>query len=519
MLARMGNTAASWTGYLVTAFNYLATLDTYLLMLMAVPGLYCLMVLLGRHLKRRHGVRLGYLYHLFSLGLAVWAAGALFDVRNPHLHLREIGAATALLGALFVIALVDRYVWELYFQQRHRVKVPKFLSELLRLAILLVTIFLILEFGYQKTINSLLVAPGIAAVVIGLAMQDLMGNIISGISLQVGKPFQHGDWLLVDGRYAEVVEINWRSTRLLTVDSISIEIPNRDIAKQTIVNLNLPTRLHAMRIQVSIDYASPPTRVKAVLLHATSNAHGVVPEPKPQVFLKNFGDYAVEYEIKFWLKDYSLYNEVCDAIRTNVWYGLQRHGIRIPFPIRTLQVERPARNKQQELQSAARIMLRQQPLFKCLSDDQLDALLPRGRIVHFGGGERLIEQGDQGHSMFILVQGEANVVAERNGTATHLAALSAGDCFGEMSLLTGERRSATVLAKTDCEVVEIGKDVLATSLKEHPELLQKLSELLAQRQIENEGLLAVRSQSPEHETRQFAYQETFVDKLRLFFEL
>src|SRR4051794_40051535 len=91
-----------------------------LLLVLAVPGLYCLMVLLGRRLKRRHGVRLGYLYHLFSLGLAICVPARLFDVDFPYR--RDLGAFTSILGAIFVIALVDRYVWELYFQQRHRVK-------------------------------------------------------------------------------------------------------------------------------------------------------------------------------------------------------------------------------------------------------------------------------------------------------------------------------------------------------------------------------------------------------------
>ena len=165
-------------------------------------------------------------------------------------------------------------------------------------------------------------------------------------------------------------------------------------------------------------------------------------------------------------------------------------------------------------------MLRHQPLFKCLSDDQLDALLPRGRVVHFGSGETVIQQGDKGESMFILVDGEANVVVQRNGSPTHVAALSSGDCFGEMSLLTGERRSATVIAKSDCEVVEIGKPVIAQSLQENPELLNKLSELLARRQMANEGILAANAPSTsEHDRRQNQYAATFGDKLRAFFQL
>ena len=490
-----------------------------LLWLLSIPGLYCLMVLMGRFLKRRHGVRLGYLYHGFALGVAVCIPAELFAIEIPHL--REIAAVTTVFGAMFLIALVDRYVWELYFQKKHQVRVPKFLSEVARLAIIAIAIFMVLDIGYHQTIKGLLVAPGIAAVVIGLAMQDLMGNIIAGVALQVGKPFQHGDWLLVEGKgYAEVLEINWRSTRMRTVDSVSIEIPNRDLARQTIINLNLPTRLHAMRISVGVEYTAPPTRVKAVLLHATCNAQGVAAEPKPVVYLKNFGDFAVEYEVKFWMDDYSRYHEICDAIRTNVWYSLHRHGIKIPFPVRTLQIERPERDKQHDLQTTARIMLRQQPLFRTLTDNQLDALLPRGRVVHFGGGETIIQQGDQGDSMFILVDGEANVIAKRHNLPVHVASLKTGDCFGEMSLLTGERRSATIVAKSDCEVVEIGKSVLASSLKENPELLQKLSELLAHRQMETEGLLAAASTNPrETEDTRTLYTATFMDRLRSFFEL
>lgn len=131
----------------------------------------------------------------------------------------------------------------------------------------------------------------------------------------------------------------------------------------------------------------------------------------------------------------------------------------------------------------------------------------------------MIEQGANGDSMFILVSGEAVVVVDRNGYQTHVASLRGGDCFGEMSLLTGEKRSASVLAQTDCEVVEIDKPILATSLKENPELLGKLSELLAQRQMETDGIIAAQTQTSVLRAKQMEYQATFVDKLRAFFEL
>jgi CRP-like cAMP-binding protein len=324
--------------------------------------------------------------------------------------------------------------------------------------------------------------------------------------------------LIVENRQGEVIEINWRSTRLKTLDDFCIEIPNREIARQTLVNLNRPNRPYAMRIPVTIDYATPPTRAKNVLLHAAANARGVLPDPKPKVFLKSFADSGIEYEIKFWMDDYHQFSDISDSIRTNVWYGLRRHGIRIPYPTRTLQLERPGRDKHQEVQSAARIILRQQPLFKCLTDQQLDALLPRGKVIHFGRGESIIRQGDEGNSMFIIVEGDANVVAERNGQSKLVASMKAGDCFGEMSLLTGEPRNATVVANSDCEVVEIAKPVLAASLKENPGLLAQLSELLAQRQLSNETTFTA-SESGTQAAQQSKYTAGFVHKLRTFFEL
>src|SRR5712672_1322875 len=429
-----------------------------LLFAFSVPGLYCLLVLGGRRLKRKHGVRLGVLYHLLAVCLAVYAPALYLEL--PWRFLHHLGAAVVVLGATFLIALIDRYIFELYLQKRHGVTVPKFLTEVVNAVIILIAVFLVLDVGYDQTIKGLLIAPGVAAVVLGLAMQDLVGNVIAGVALQAGKSFVHGDWLIIDNRHAEVIEINWRSTRLRTLDDISIEVPNREIVRQTIVNLNRPTRRHAMRIPVVLDYSAPPTRAKDILLHAVSNAHGVCAEPRPRVFLKNFGDSGIEYDIKFYIDDHGQSSEIADAIRTNIWYGLHRHGIRIPYPTRTLQIERPARDKQQEVQTAARIILRQQPLFKCLSDEQLDSLLPRGKAVHFGRGETVIQQGADGDSMFVLVDGQANVVVQQNGSPRSVAVLNSGDCFGEMSLLTGEKRNASVIANQDCELVEIGKTVL-----------------------------------------------------------
>ena len=140
------------------------------------------------------------------------------------------------------------------------------------------------------------------------------------------------------------------------------------------------------------------------------------------------------------------------------------------------------------------------------------------RAVHFGRGERLIEEGAEGSSMFVMLEGTAHVSVSQNGSAIRVGTLRAGDCFGEMSLLTGERRTATVRAEHDCEVLEIGKPVMAGLLRDSPECVTQLSELLARRKMETEGIVKDATQGDgEEQVRQ--YRATFLRRLSGFFEL
>jgi CRP-like cAMP-binding protein len=202
-----------------------------------------------------------------------------------------------------------------------------------------------------------------------------------------------------------------------------------------------------------------------------------------------------------------------------VWYGLKRQGITIPYPIRTLKLERRTRDAGREDQEQAREILRGEPLFQCLDDEQLDALLQRSRLNHFGRGERVIEEGAEGDSMFVLLRGSANVSVAKNGAAIRVGTLHSGDCFGEMSLLTGERRTATVRAAADCYVMEISKPTMAEVIRQAPECLNQLSELLAKRKMETEGIIKDAHLADAEEAKQREYSATFLRRLRTFFEL
>src|SRR5262249_52236891 len=269
----------------------------------------------------------------------------------------------------------------------------------------------------------------------GFAAQNLLSSIIAGLSLQIQRPYKVGDWLKVGDTYGEVMEIRWGATRLRTNDAITLHIPNNEMVKQTIVNLTYPTREHFMRLHIGAEYGVPPNRVKDALMRAALQAHGVEKHPPPQVYVSEYGDSAIVYQIKFAMTTHSGYYEARDAIYTNAWYEFRRQKINIPFPIRTLEIHRRRHVTLKEEQDRTKTLLEAEPLFCWLTSQQLDDLITASHKVHFGRGEKIIEQGAEGSSMFVLLHGTAKVSISQNGTLLPIATLGMGDCFGEMSLL------------------------------------------------------------------------------------
>src|SRR6266568_1134096 len=474
---------------------------------------------IGRFLNRRAGVALGLFFRLFCLTLAFYAAIAVYGVQAPWRY--HVGTAVILLSTALFVALMNRYVWDFYFEKKRQTPIPHFLREVVGGILFLIVLLLVLSYGYhaEAQLKGLLAGSGVVAIVVGFAGQNLFAGIIGGIAIQINRPYKLGDWLKVGDTYAEVREINWRSTRLCTNDEIYLDIPNNEMVGHQIVNLHYPTELHAMRIRVGVEYKNPPNLVKEALARAAQGAKNVVPDPPVRVFLVDFADYAVIYEIKYYMGNHSRINETNDAVRTNVWYELKRRGITIPFPIRTLQVQRKAALPVQEEKAEALSILRAEPLFESLSEEQLDHVVQEARLKLFGRGEPVIEEGAEGDSMFVMLRGAANVFVSKNGSRIRVATLGAGDCFGEMSLLTGEPRSATVRADGDCYVMEIGKPVMAELLRDAPSYLEKLSGLLAQRKMETEGILKEAPSTGEHVLKRRQYTATFLNRLRTFFEL
>src|SRR3984893_5512713 len=474
---------------------------------------------IGRFLKRSAGVRLGLLFRLFCLLLAFYAALAVYGVHADWRN--HIGAGVILLSAAVIVALTNRYVWDLYFEKRRQTPIPHFLREVVGGIIFLIALLIVLSVGYhaERELKGLLFGSGVLALVIGFAGKNLFSGIIAGVSIQMNRPYKIGDWLKFGETYGEVREINWRSTRICTNDNIYLDIPNSKIVEDTITNLSYPTRTHFMRLQINAEYGAPPNRVKDAIIRAVIQVPGVERDPPPQVYVSEYGESAIVYQIKFAMTTHSGYYEVRDAIYTNAWYEFRRRKITIPYPQRTLHLERKTGRPTDEGHEEALSILRGEALFQCLSEIQLDQLVKQARMNHFGRGERVIEEGAAGDSMFILLRGTAQVSISKNGSLIPVATLNSGDCFGEMSLLTGEPRSATVRADADCYVMEIGKPVMAEVLRDAPGCLEQLSELLAQRKMRTEGILKDAGPPAEQAAKENEYRATFLKRLKTFFSL
>jgi hypothetical protein len=290
----------------------------------------------------------------------------------------------------------------------------------------------------------------------------------------------------VSGQEGQVVQMNWRTLTLHTRDNHNLIVPNSNIARQEISNYSRPTPLQLIHATIGIAYRHPPSLVKETLTRAVAAAAGLQRDPPPEVLIKAFGDSAVQYDVRFWITDYAHLPQLTDSVLSHIWYGLKRAGIEIPFPthdvfVRTLPEDHEAR-LQEKLRGEVMAELRSLPLFKPLNDSQIAQLTQSAKLQRFAAGETLVRQGDQGESLYTIKSGRVRVEARgANGQVGALATLGPNDFFGEMSLLTGEPRSASVIAETETEVVLVDKADFAAVLQTDLSIIESLSVLLEER--------------------------------------
>ncbi|HKI87323.1 MAG TPA: cyclic nucleotide-binding domain-containing protein, partial [Thermoanaerobaculia bacterium] len=281
------------------------------------------------------------------------------------------------------------------------------------------------------------------------------------------------------------------------------------------------TRPVALLLEIGLPFSAPPREAEAALMAAARSAPGVVGIPQPRVFLFSYGDSAIVYRVRVWTKNVHDLNGLRDAVYSRMWYELERRKIVIPFPIRTVYMHQ-AREEERELEAAeherAVALFSGLDLFSELDQETVETLATSTELQAFDDGEALVEEGASGDSLFVIAEGTVAISKKQSGGGiVELATLGSGEFFGEMSLLTGEPRSATVAARGVCRVLKLTKAAVAPLIQNDPKVAEALSRALAARRAEAAATLE-RERGREQPKAQ-ADQISLLRRIRSFFTI
>jgi small-conductance mechanosensitive channel/CRP-like cAMP-binding protein len=364
-----------------------------------------------------------------------------------------------------------------------RRRTPAVLRDLVQIAVVAAVFLAILtEHGFDPV--SLAATGGVLTAVVGFALQSTIANLFAGVALPLEGQLAIGDWVRAAGHTGRIREIKWRSTTLVTKDGDHVIVPNNQLITTDVVNYSRPTDAHRESLRVGFHYRHAPNEVKAALLDAVRGVPGVLAEPAPDCFPVELADSAVVYALRYWISDFARTDPIDGEVRTRIWYAARRSGLEIPFPIRTIVREEPRAETHED---ARRDALARVDLFAPIDGECRTQLAAGMRELRFGAGEDIIRQDAPGDSLFIVSHGAVEVRVGIDGASRGVARLGPGDFFGEMSLMTGAPRNATVTALSDTVCYVIDQAAFRCVLDARPSIADDISAMLARRTTELES--------------------------------
>jgi small-conductance mechanosensitive channel/CRP-like cAMP-binding protein len=420
----------------------------------------------------------------------------------------------ACIPLIFVLVrFVDALTFDVFMSRRRQVAAPALLREIVSIALYFLLFATAIASILHYSVTGWLATGTVLAAVLGLALQETLGNLFAGIALHLEDSFEVGD-VIRTGEYIGVVEgVRWRGTRIRTFAHNSILIlPNSVLARERF-EVFPQQSISAEILSLGIDPHAPPATVISVLTQAAANVDGVIRDLPCFARVAGFAQSGVTYEIKYFTRNYTQRDRINADIRKAAWYALRRNGLDLAFPISQYMVYEPQKGEGYRMPPNVLLeRLHQVDILQPLGSAAREAIAFASRIHFYSRGETILRHEAAGDSMFVVHQGTVSVrVPDESPQGwREVAQLGAGQVFGEMALLTGAARTADIVALTDVVAVEIAKNALQSVLQENPELVETISAKVTQRR----GTLdELRTASKDDA------QQTVLSRIRAYFGL
>ncbi len=247
-----------------------------------------------------------------------------------------LGIFKVVLWMVFVVSiirLITRMLFQTVLRSAAQTEIAALLKTVLSIVIYIVAFFIIFQSQYpQIELAPLFTGSAILGIVVGLALQDTLGNLFAGLALQVDHPFEVGDVIMISNRGQGVVEsVSWRGVRIRTFQNKLLVISNAALGKETI-EVAPQNNLNARLVTFNTIFSDSPAKTAQVVREAIRQVDNVSQKMRPIVRIRGFGESALDWEIKYWPENYAKFNDTDSQIRQRIWYAFHREGISFAFP-------------------------------------------------------------------------------------------------------------------------------------------------------------------------------------------
>ncbi len=418
---------------------------------------------------------------LICFAVVVLTFGELLDINRDYPRFETAMLFIFWLALSWAVIRVLEYLFVVRIAyEQHGLRIPRLFHDLVLWFIYSIVLFTLLNNYYDLDLTTVLGTLGIVSLVLALALQDTLANVFAGLSLHFEGTLELGQWIGVGEHEGEIAGITWRSIKMRTFDGDYVIIPNGMISKSELTNYSQPTRRHILRLPIGVSYECPPGKLKRVCLEVIRQVEGIRSHPTPGVQLQQYNDFSIDYRIRFWIDDYSQYRRIRDEVYTLLWYYFKREDIVIPFPIRTLDI--PGRTKPSLRCLLEYEDLRRIDFLDVLEDEQLATIQENMKVKIYATGETIIRQG-QDNTIFHVVQSgrlEISISDSKSGNIV-LNSIGQGGYFGEHSLFTGEKTSATIVALEDTVLATLDQSIFMDILKSNTEVADMIVKTIVER--------------------------------------